>query len=75
MSEGSTFGIVPYVKPKATGAIAGVVGAGGNTGAVCWGLMFRFAGDRPPQVSECSSGCVRARACARTCVSLGPGSG
>ena len=42
MAEGCTFGIVPYVKPTATGAVSGVVGAGGNVGAVCWGLMFRF---------------------------------
>jgi len=40
-AEGSTYGIVPYVKPVATGSIAGIVGAGGNTGAVCFGLGFR----------------------------------
>lgn len=40
-AEGSTYGIVPYVDPPATGAISGVVGAGGNTGAVGFGLGFR----------------------------------
>jgi len=40
-AEGSTYGIVPYVNPAATGSIAGIVGAGGNTGAVCFGLGFR----------------------------------
>lgn len=40
-AEGSTYGIVPYVDPPATGSIAGIVGAGGNTGAVCFGLGFR----------------------------------
>lgn len=40
-AEGSTFGIVPYVNPPVTGSIAGVVGAGGNVGAVCFGLGFR----------------------------------
>jgi len=40
-AEGSTYGIVPYVNPPATGSIAGIVGAGGNTGAVCFGLGFR----------------------------------
>jgi NNP family nitrate/nitrite transporter-like MFS transporter len=40
-AEGSTYGIVPYVDPPSTGAIAGIVGAGGNTGAVCFGLGFR----------------------------------
>jgi NNP family nitrate/nitrite transporter-like MFS transporter len=40
-AEGSTYGIVPYVNPPVTGSIAGIVGAGGNTGAVCFGLGFR----------------------------------
>jgi NNP family nitrate/nitrite transporter-like MFS transporter len=40
-AEGSSYGIVPYVDPPATGAISGIVGAGGNTGAVCFGLGFR----------------------------------
>lgn len=40
-AEGSTYGIVPYVNPPSTGSIAGIVGAGGNTGAVCFGLGFR----------------------------------
>jgi NNP family nitrate/nitrite transporter-like MFS transporter len=40
-AEGSTYGIVPYVDPPSTGSIAGIVGAGGNTGAVGFGLAFR----------------------------------
>ena len=40
-AEGSSFGIVPYVNPPVTGSISGIVGAGGNTGAVCFGLGFR----------------------------------
>jgi len=40
-AEGSSYGIVPYVNPPATGSIAGIVGAGGNVGAVCFGLGFR----------------------------------
>lgn len=40
-AEGSTYGIVPYVNPPVTGSIAGVVGAGGNLGAVGFGLGFR----------------------------------
>jgi len=40
-AEGSTYGIVPYVDPPSTGAIAGIVGAGGNTGAVCFSIGFR----------------------------------
>jgi MFS transporter, NNP family, nitrate/nitrite transporter len=40
--NGSTYSIVPYVAPEATGAVSGMAGAGGNTGAVCWSLIFRF---------------------------------
>eukprot|EP00521_Asterionellopsis_glacialis_P008083 CAMPEP_0195288562 /NCGR_PEP_ID=MMETSP0707-20130614/5185_1 /TAXON_ID=33640 /ORGANISM="Asterionellopsis glacialis, Strain CCMP134" /LENGTH=292 /DNA_ID=CAMNT_0040348451 /DNA_START=189 /DNA_END=1067 /DNA_ORIENTATION=+ len=40
-AEGSTYGIVPYVNPAITGSISGIIGAGGNTGAVAFGLCFR----------------------------------
>lgn len=40
-AEGSTYGIVPYVDPPNTGSISGIVGAGGNTGAVGFGMGFR----------------------------------
>lgn len=43
-AEGSTYGIVPYVDPPATGSISGIVGAGGNSGAVGFGLGFRQLG-------------------------------
>merc|ERR1739844_74637 len=45
-AEGSTYGIVPYVDPPSTGSISGIVGAGGNSGAVCFGLCFRQLGMR-----------------------------
>lgn len=41
MSEGATFGIVPFMNRKALGAVAGIVGAGGNAGAVCAGFLFK----------------------------------
>lgn len=40
-AEGTSFGIVPYIDPPATGAISGIVGAGGNVGAVGFGMGFR----------------------------------
>ena len=40
-AEGTSYGIVPYIDPPSTGSIAGIVGAGGNTGAVLFGLGFR----------------------------------
>ena len=40
MTEGGTFGVVPYVLPTAIGGVAGIVGAGGNVGAMLGnGLM------------------------------------
>jgi len=40
-AEGSSYGIVPYIDPRFTGSISGIVGAGGNVGAVCFSLAFR----------------------------------
>ena len=35
------FRIVPYVNPPVTGSISGIIGAGGNVGAVVFSLCFR----------------------------------
>lgn len=43
-AEGTSYGIVPYVDPPNTGSISGIVGAGGNVGAVCFGMGFRELG-------------------------------
>lgn len=41
MAEGATYGVVPFINRKALGAVAGIVGAGGNAGAVLAGFLFR----------------------------------
>jgi len=41
MSQGTTFSVVPFINRRALGAVAGIVGAGGNAGAVAAGLLFR----------------------------------
>ena len=41
MSEGATYSVVPFVNKKALGSVAGIVGAGGNAGAVAAGFLFR----------------------------------
>ena len=40
-AEGSTYGVVPYVDRNYEGAVTGIVGAGGNAGAVVFSLLFR----------------------------------
>ncbi len=42
MAEGATFSVVPFVNRKAVGAVSGIVGAGGNAGAVAAGFLFRY---------------------------------
>ena len=41
MSNGATFSIVPFVSQRSLGSVAGVVGAGGNLGAVLAGFLFQ----------------------------------
>ena len=41
MSEGATFSVVPFINRKALGSVAGIVGAGGNAGAVAFGFLLR----------------------------------
>jgi len=40
-AEGSTYGIVPYIDSKRSGSVSGIIGAGGNVGAVIFGLCFQ----------------------------------
>ena len=40
MSEGLTYGIVPYVSRPALGVVSGMVGAGGNAGALLTNALF-----------------------------------
>jgi MFS transporter, NNP family, nitrate/nitrite transporter len=44
MGAGATYSVVPLINPRALGAVAGIVGAGGNIGAVAAGFMFRGGG-------------------------------
>lgn len=41
MSEGATFSVMPFINPRALGSVAGIVGAGGNAGAVAAGFLFK----------------------------------
>ena len=41
MSEGATYSVVPFINRQALGSVAGIVGAGGNAGAVAAGFLFK----------------------------------
>ncbi len=41
MSNGATYSVVPFINKRALGAVAGIVGAGGNVGAVLAAFLFK----------------------------------
>ena len=45
MACGATYALVPFVAPNALGGVAGIVGAGGNVGAVLAGFLMKGTGD------------------------------
>ena len=49
MSNGANYAIVPFVNKRSIGAVAGVVGAGGNAGAVLAGFLFKTSSLTYPQ--------------------------
>jgi MFS transporter, NNP family, nitrate/nitrite transporter len=40
MSNGATYAVVPFVQKQSIGMVSGIVGAGGNVGAVMAGILF-----------------------------------
>jgi NNP family nitrate/nitrite transporter-like MFS transporter len=62
MSEGATFSVVPFINKKALGAVAGIVGAGGNAGAVAAGFLFKTESLTWPQALFILGGLVTASA-------------
>jgi NNP family nitrate/nitrite transporter-like MFS transporter len=51
---GTVYGIVPYVAPQYTGVASGIVGAGGNAGALSWGFLFKAIGKRDKSFARLS---------------------
>ena len=67
MAEGATFGIVPFVDPVATGAVSGIVGAGGNFGAVAGGFLLA-----PKQLNGIADGFFKLSFCVIATAALIP---
>jgi NNP family nitrate/nitrite transporter-like MFS transporter len=45
MACGATYALVPFIDNKALGGVAGIIGAGGNVGAVLAGFLMKGTGD------------------------------
>jgi len=52
MANGATYAVVPFVHRGNLGAVAGIVGAGGNVGAVAAGYLFRSPTSEWPAVLQ-----------------------
>lgn len=44
MSNGATYSVVPFINRRSLGSVAGIVGAGGNVGAVLAGFLLKTEG-------------------------------
>lgn len=44
MSNGATYSVVPFINRQSIGTVAGIVGAGGNAGAVLAGFLLKVEG-------------------------------
>ena len=49
MANGANYAVVPFINKRAIGAVAGIVGAGGNVGAVMAGFLFKTSSLTYPQ--------------------------
>jgi NNP family nitrate/nitrite transporter-like MFS transporter len=44
MAAGATYSVIPFINKNAIGSVAGIVGAGGNAGAVAAGFLLKTKG-------------------------------
>ena len=64
MACGATYSLVPFVNRKALGGVAGIVGAGGNVGAVVAGFLVKGSGSIQLALFILGVGVVLCAACA-----------
>ncbi|EDM26650.1 major facilitator superfamily MFS_1 [Lentisphaera araneosa HTCC2155] len=77
MAEGATFTVVPFINKKCVGSVSGIVGAGGNAGAVLAAWLIRekcktsHASVDPSQITEASTKAAEAAGISNSFLILG----
>ncbi|MDL2356514.1 MAG: MFS transporter [Pseudomonadota bacterium] len=64
MACGATYALVPFIDSKALGGVAGIIGAGGNVGAVLAGFLMKGTGSIQQTLSILSALVVISALCA-----------
>ena len=64
MACGATYALVPFIDSKALGGVAGIIGAGGNVGAVLAGFLMKGTGSIQQTLTILSALVVASALCA-----------
>ena len=64
MACGATYALVPFIDSKALGGVAGIIGAGGNVGAVLAGFLMKGTGSIQQTLSILSALVIVSALCA-----------
>ncbi|MES2149529.1 MAG: MFS transporter [Pseudomonadota bacterium] len=64
MACGATYALVPFIDGKALGGVAGIIGAGGNVGAVLAGFLMKSTGNIQQTLSILSALVIISAMCA-----------